>query len=343
LIERSDYEAVRPGETLPPAIRNTLCSLGVWDDFLADHHSRSFGIHSVWGQDHLYINDFICNPYGSGWHVDRARFDAMLGTAAEGAGASTYRGARLLSCERDATNGWRIVIRSSDQVLKFSARILVDATGRAAMVARRHGAKRISYDHLVGIVGFYREQSPSQPPSQYTLVEAVDDGWWYSAMLPNGGKVVAYMTDADLYSAHSKSAPNYLQKQLEKGAYTASRLDGHTLESGPWVSAANSSRIDRAAGSDWLAVGDAAWASDPLSSQGVQVALQSGMQAAQAIERHLNGDTKALSDYALGENKNFAEYLVTRNRFYELEQRWPRSHFWIRRQAGTSTVTRSYL
>lgn len=45
------------------------------------------------------------------------------------------------------------------------------------------------------------------------------------------------------------------------------------------VRPAESSRLDRAAGEDWLAVGDAASAWDPLSSQGVYRALVTGLEA----------------------------------------------------------------
>jgi 2-polyprenyl-6-methoxyphenol hydroxylase-like FAD-dependent oxidoreductase len=102
VLERSDYRDVRIGETLPPSIRKLLVSLGVWDQFLAEKHSPSYGIRSAWGQDYLYDNDFIFNPYGMGWHVDRARFDAMLARNAERAGAKLYRRAQLMSC---AENG----------------------------------------------------------------------------------------------------------------------------------------------------------------------------------------------------------------------------------------------
>ena len=54
---------------------------------------ESPGIASAWGQAELYDNDFIVNPHGPGWHVDRRRFDAMLARAAEESGVEVLRGA----------------------------------------------------------------------------------------------------------------------------------------------------------------------------------------------------------------------------------------------------------
>jgi flavin-dependent dehydrogenase len=51
------------------------------------------------------------------------------------------------------------------------------------------------------------------------------------------------------------------------------------------------------AGPGWLAVGDAALACDPLSSQGLFNALYSGLMAARALRSALAGDTDALADY----------------------------------------------
>ena len=71
ILERSHYESTRIGETLPPEIKRPLLALGLWEPFLADNPVESPGIASAWGQAELYDNDFIVNPHGPGWHVDR--------------------------------------------------------------------------------------------------------------------------------------------------------------------------------------------------------------------------------------------------------------------------------
>ena len=105
ILERSHYESARIGETLPPDIKHLLIALGVWDQFLADNPLESPGIASAWGQAELYDNDFIVNPHGPGWHVDRKRFDAMLARAAEEQGVEVLRGVRGISVKRDTNSG----------------------------------------------------------------------------------------------------------------------------------------------------------------------------------------------------------------------------------------------
>ncbi len=332
VIERTDYKDVRIGETLPPAVQQVLAGFGVWDRFIAENHSPSFSIYSAWGRGDLYENDFIFNPYGSGWHVDRSRFDAMLALAAEEAGAAVYRDAQLTSCVEDSAGNWQIGIAWGDQRGEFQTRFLVDATGRASVLARQRGARKITHDHLVGIVSFFDPSSPETAPAHYTLLEAVDDGWWYSAALPDFRLVIAYMTDADLYARGSKVSLNYLQEQLQKAAHTHSRINSCTLRCGPLIFAANSSRMDPITGKNWLAVGDAATAFDPLSSQGVYKALESGPRAARSIEQYWAGNQTALRDYAIWAKDGFDDYLLMREEYYGREMRWANSLFWQRRQ-----------
>jgi flavin-dependent dehydrogenase len=100
------------------------------------------------------------------------------------------------------------------------------------------------------------------------------------------------------------------------------------------VVAANSSRLSRFGGKNWLAVGDAAVAFDPLSGQGVYRALESGVCAARTIQRLLLGDSTALQSYANETIESFDRYLNMRDRFYDHEKRWQRTPFWHRRSSA---------
>lgn len=332
VIERSDYRGARIGETLPPAIRPLLVSLGTWDRFLADKHAPSFGIRSAWGGDELHDNDFIFSPYGTGWHVDRGRFDSMLVCCAEDLGTTIYRDARLLSFENNSRN-WRIKITHGDHQHCLSTKFLVDATGRASCAALKHGARRITWDRLIGVVSFFSLPSHESALDSSTLIEAGEDGWWYSAALPDSRLVVAYMTDADLYAGGRKESSNYLLRQLLRTTHTKSRVGDYVLSLGPYIVSANSSRLDRVANGNWLAVGDAAMAFDPLSGQGVYKALQFALRAAKSIQDFLAGNNSALRDYAVEVEKDFNTYLLTRRTFYTREKRWPHSIFWQRRNS----------
>ncbi len=333
VVERSTYDNARPGETLPPSIEEPLARLGVWEQFKGEGHLPSYGTSSAWGAGHLRDHDFIFDPRGYGWHVDRGRFDAMLASAAEAAGARVHRGARLASCAREPAGEWGVKFASRGESFDVRARLVVDATGRAASIARRQGAKRVSHDQLVGVVRFLSPAASGPQASQTTLVEAVPVGWWYSAPLPDGRLSIALMTDADLYAAGERGSDDFWRRQLLDAAHTRSRAGSYEWDAPRLVFTADSAMLDRAAGESWLAVGDAASTIDPLSSQGIYQALWSGLGAAKAIADYLGGSERALSVYADRVGKSFESYLKARRQFYLMEGRWPDSMFWRRRQA----------
>ena len=334
LAERSHYEQSRIGETLPPVAQLTLASLGLWERFERQGHAPSYSIRSAWGRPQLYEQDFGFHPYGSGWHVDRRSFDAMLAEAAADEGATICRGSRVTEITREADVEWRIRLEDQDGHRQFRASFIVDATGRVASFARRRGAIRRAHDALIGVVVFLAPVSSRVKPEFYTLVEAIETGWWYSALLPDERLVAVYMTDADLLPRGRRQFPAFWQTQLERADHTLARLRSFKPASAPRVVVANSSRLDSVTGGGWLAVGDAAMAFDPLSAQGVLQALESGARAGQALNRCLAGDAHALGRYAADTQASFSEYSRLYENYYGREQRWPHSIFWRRRSAS---------
>jgi flavin-dependent dehydrogenase len=329
VIEKSAYDAVRVGETLPPRIRPLLVTLGVWEQFLSDGHLPAAGIRSAWGRDDLRRNDFLFNPYGEGWHVDRRRFDSMLAGRAGNAGAILHCNTSLASCSRDRR--WQLEISSAERRGSLSARLIVDATGRNSSFANQRGVRRISYDHSVGIAAFGK-RAPGAEADCFTFIESAEDGWWYGAVLPGHSTAVVYMTDADLYAQAEKRERNCWQRKVRRTLHVRSLVRSHVMETRRHVVAAGSSRLETMAGPDWLAVGDAAMTFDPLSGHGVYKAIECAIRAAGVIEQSLAGVPSALRDYDAAMKRDFDEYRRIQRRHYRSEPRWPDSVFWQRRQ-----------
>jgi flavin-dependent dehydrogenase len=335
VIERLDAPRVQVGETLPPGIRPVLESLGVWSDFVADGHLPSVGNTSVWGSPEPRDVEFIFSPHGCGWHVDRRRFQAMLLRAAAAAGATICRGWELSRAEVGGGGepGMRIELASAEGRDEVRARLVIDASGRSSALARSLGITRIVVDQLVGVVG-YLAPGPGGPiASRATLIEAVEGGWWYSALLPTGELVVVYMTDADLVTAHGARTKEGWEALLGQSQQTRARAaeGGYRLAGSPQVVAAGTSFLSPLVGDAWLAAGDAAATYDPLSSQGILTALTLGIRAAEAAIARLAGDALALASYRQETHRSLARYLAMRASFYAMEKRWPESPFWHRR------------
>ena len=324
IIERHAAPPPRVGETLPPAARNPLERLGVWERFVADGHEPAVGNRSAWGADRIDEVHFIRSAYGEGWHIDRQRFEAMLLDAAHDLGVTVLAPARL-DAWRGSEGGGHIAVLEN---ATLSAPFAVDASGRASFLARILGAERVAIDQLVAATLFLGPRAPD-PQQRFTLIEAVEDGWWYTAPLPGERLVAAFMTDGDLDICASLRERDGWLSAARHAPATRERIAAYAMDdAAPRIAAANTSRLNSVVGPGWLAVGDAAVSFDPLSSQGIVTALESALEAADAI---VDGGQAAMSRYASIASQRYRDYLVERARYYGAEHRWPDAPFWRRR------------
>lgn len=331
LLERSRYSGLRIGETLPPDVCPILVQLGVWEQFLRDCHLPSPGIVSIWGTNQPHENDFIFNPYGRGWHLDRCLFDRMLVQAAEEAGVSVYQEAQLRECCYLGPGVWEFQAVIEGLRRRGRARFVIDATGRGAVVAQRCGARRLVMDRLVGVIDFFKDGQGDAGDTR-TLVEASEGGWWYSARLPGERLVVAWMTDPDLLPRRRKGLQDHWRACLQRTSHTRKRVSLAEADFGLRIVAAHTSHLDRVAGNDWLAIGDAAMAFDPLSSQGIMTALESGRLAAECVVQFLSRNLLGIERYVNWATHRFQIYQREWADYYGRERRWPESPFWNRRR-----------
>jgi flavin-dependent dehydrogenase len=323
LIEASQYDSIRVGETLPPPARSLLDQLQVWDEFCRLSPREVFGTSALWGSTIPADNDFFYMLANTGWHLERNSFDAMLANAASDRGASLVRGTLLDSVEQSG-DCYRLTL-STGATLR--ARFIVDATG-AAVFARRLGARFECLDRLVGIVRFFE----ASDDDSRLLVAAFADGWWYTAGLPDGKRIAACVTDADLAQCLKLGQIDEWERTLASVPAVAARLRECKPVGPPVIRSSASRRLEPAAGERWLAVGDSASRFDPLSSQGILKAIRGGIFASYAIGSSLlRDDDSDLRRYRRYVTEEFRSYCEVRTRYYREEQRWPNNEFWRRR------------
>jgi flavin-dependent dehydrogenase len=329
-------QSIKIGESLPPAATPFLRDLGLWDSFLDEGHLPCYGNVSAWGSDELAQTDFIFDPNGIGWHLDRTRFDAFLRNAARDAGTEVIAPGRVQSWEWLPDRAtWLVSVQYQAERDSVRVRWLIDATGRGALVARRNGARSNRSDKLVSFYAFLSSSDFRRAGDRdsRTLIEATPEGWWYSAPLPGGDHVVSFHTDSDI-GVHL----SLLNRERFLSALGATRhlapwlpLSAYRLHNGPFRTSAATRWLSTFLGQAWLAVGDASLTFDPLSSQGILHALYSGTNAARTLDSHYRGDSGAVHAYHKMLEKVFSIYLHNRAAYYAMETRWQDQVFWQRR------------
>lgn len=140
------------GESLPGIAARTLGYLSpvLLDRFKQDtsrgDHTQCTGNSSAWSSQQLHEQYSIMNPYGSGWHLDRALFDESLRDAVRD-GCDKTNGnfvpsrltrERFVSVEKQ-DGVWSVHTEHVDTGTAncYHSRWVIDATGRKASLSRK--------------------------------------------------------------------------------------------------------------------------------------------------------------------------------------------------------------
>ena len=142
-------------------------------------------------------------------------------------------------------------------------------------------------DDILAFCVVFKSSDPLDTDTDHrTLIEATPPGWFYSAQLPHQRRIVVFHTSGSSPAAKVvRRLSGFLEILNEYSTLIREVIEGKSYDidntrpnQWPKTTAACSSHLEPF-GSEkerWFAVGDAAMAFDPLSSQGIITALKSG-------------------------------------------------------------------
>ena len=338
LMDPVETPSFRAGECLPAAAGPLLEELGLASVLEGHLHGASRRL--SWGREDLDHLDLLRDPLGPGWHLDRPRFDEALRDEVEALGVRRLR-CRLRGLARAEGGGgaapaWRLEDAEGGV---HQARFLVEATGRRGAVARRLAglgeAVQTRLDEPLLAWVRWVHCLPGDK-DRTTLVEAVPEGWWYTAAVPGGARVVV------LHCAPEEGPQGGVglgEESVMDGLVSRTRrLREHVIGAEPLTrwrgQEASGGFLSPFGGPGWLAVGDAALRFDPLSSQGLFHGLYTGLRGAQAVHAALDGDAGPGLAYGRVLAEVRRRYRAHQEHYYGLEGRWPEAAFWRVRLAG---------
>lgn len=253
--------------------------------------------------------------------LDRQRFDRALRDDLQRAGVSVIEG----RVREVAHEGGHLVRLDDGQVLQ--ADFLVEARGRQAPLA----ADRLRGPETVSLLNVW-QANPGAPAS---AVESLEDGWAWMARLEDGRCYWQVTLDAAGLPGKAGLA-DFCAARRARSALVAELFDAQALVPAQ-VHARSSTAIlaGECVGQDWIRVGDAAMAVDPLSGNGIFQSLSSALQAPVVINTLLRRPERA--GVARQFHQQRIEQLFLRfarigRDFYGQEQGRVGQPFWARRQ-----------
>lgn len=306
LLERDRFPRFHIGESQLPWSNEVFGALGV------DEAVRAAGFVQKWGAsfrrpgaDAEQYADFAAaaeTPTPQTFQVLRERFDEVLLRHAERCGVDVREAHQLLDAAFDAEG---VALRFADaQGTERSARVgaVVDASGRTAVLAKRFG--RHEYDRLLRNVAFHAQyegvpRADGRRAGDIRMFTRPDMGWlWFIPLSDTLMSVGAVIPTATHRHAAQASAEDNLARYLEATPAAAALLERARRVTPARVDADYSYLATRIAGDRWVAVGDAAAFLDPIFSTGVLLAMQGGLDAAEAIDAGLRAGSLRARTFA---------------------------------------------
>jgi flavin-dependent dehydrogenase len=329
LVEAESFPRPHIGESLPPAVLPLLDHLGVREEVERAGFLRPERAVLRWAGQTQPRAETLGER---GFQVDRGRFDHILLQAAISAGVRPVLPARALAPTWCGPEQWLLPLwrpggEGPDQV---EARFLVDASGREGFLAKR---KKRLMPATIALYGYWYGTALTGPEMR---IEAGAEQWYWGAPLPDGTFNATVFVSPNRLRAANKLHDVY-RALLSRSELLAGCMSGR-LKGTVRACAAAACVDDEPVGEDWLKVGESALALDPLSSQGVQAAIVSGLQGAAVINTMLT--VQAYRDTAiqfvrsrLAETSRSHSAIATAF-YHEQEQHCP-TPFWAGRAAST--------
>jgi flavin-dependent dehydrogenase len=222
---------------------------------------------SLWDSDEPITRSTLLDPYGVAIAVERADLDRTLREAAVAAGAHLVCG-RAKAVE-EAANGWRLHLGYTT----IGADQLVIATGTAGGSLVTRQSRWLSRE----TAWLCRAPGPSAPR---LWIEGTDRGWWYA--LP--GRHDTFLgCCAESRRRHRGDLRGAFLEALETTRLIAGLVPDRSALGQVWAAPASVRAYDRVVGGNWIAVGNAAFAADPLCGEGLRFAIETAIEAADVI------------------------------------------------------------
>jgi len=321
IFEASAFPRPHIGESFPASVLPLFEELRVREEIEEAGFLRPRGAIVHWAGVTRHRADAA-----NGFQVDRGRFDGILLRAALRQGADLSQPARVKHFHRIREQEWCLTVEERDSELKGTYRFVVDATGRKGFLP---GRKRLPLQPPTLAMYAYWEDVPLADPE--TLIEATGDQWYWAALLPDGTANATVFVEAKRVNNRTPIEIEKLYLELLRTSQLLSCFLGGRMLDSVQACSAGATRVENPVGDDWLKIGEAAISYDPLSSQGVQNAIVSGLQGAAIVNTLLGypeARNAAMTFCRDRLDENASQHTQTLARYYRQQAAVIPSDFW---------------
>jgi flavin-dependent dehydrogenase len=268
LVERARFPRRHLGESLSPGVLPLLETIGAREAVEAAGFRRVRNVSVKWGGE-LEVRE---DAREQGLLVDRGDFDQILLERAVALGTRVLQPA-IVRERNSAEGGWSVNVDADGGAVQRRVDFVADASGRSARIAAH---RRQTGYRTLALYAYWRGSDLPQEPR----IEAGSDEWYWGVPLPDGTyNTLAFVDIVRFRAARSGSLTERFLELLNRSGLMAG-CRGANLASAVMAADATPYLDEDCVTPSSIKVGEAALAIDPLSSSGVQKAIQGALAAA---------------------------------------------------------------
>jgi len=338
LFEREKFPRFHIGESLIPETYWVLKRLNMLEKMQQSRFVKKYSVQFINANGKLsapfYFWDNKPHECSQTWQVVRSEFDQMMLDNAREHGVDAHDGIHVVEVlfdhvergqgnsdgdgdgdgygdgDGEANRATGVVIKQDGQRREIKARVVVDASGQAALLMNR--MKLRLWDPVLnkGAIwtyweGAYRDTGRDEGATMVIQTPG-KEGWFWNIPLHDNIVSLGVVAPFDyLFKGRKGNHEQTYQEEIDHTPAVKDRIKNARRVTGYFATRDYSYRSTQVAGNGWVLVGDAFGFLDPLYSSGVLLALKSGELAADAIIDGLKkGDTGAAQLGAWGDNFN---------------------------------------
>jgi len=296
VFERERFPRFHIGESLLPWNMPLLERLGVLPELTRNMQTKlgaRFYHHGTERSRIVRFVDGMDDRHPSAFQVKRADFDRILLDNARRSGAAVFEEARVEEVLFDATGrratGVRVKLAGEATPREVTARVVVDATGRDALLSRKVGGRMRDplLNRSAAFAHFDTFRRDDGPTGGDIIIVTTPDGWWWMIPFSDGSVSVGVVMPSQRFKTRTGSVEALFEAALAATPEVCDRLEGSQRTTEVKAIADYSYKMSSFSGDGYCLVGDAACFLDPVFSTGVLMAMTSGSLAADTVARAL--------------------------------------------------------
>jgi flavin-dependent dehydrogenase len=306
LLERDRFPRFHIGESQLPWSNEVFRALGVHEAIAEAGFVKKWGasFRTTDGTREQYA-DFqfaVETPSPQTFQVPRATFDEVLLRHSERSGVKVLEEHRALDAAFEADG---VVLRfvgpdGTEQAVRVG--FVVDASGRTGFLTKKLG--RHEFDPVLRNIAVHAQYEgiprlEGRRAGDIRMFTRADMGWIWLIPISESVTSVGAVIPQSVHRRESRAVPEDSLTHYLAGTAGLAPLLAHARRVTPARFEADYSYLGTSlAGDRWIAVGDAAAFLDPIFSTGVLLAMQAGLEAAEAIDDSLRAGEPARHRFA---------------------------------------------